>query len=159
MPTKPHDEALLRRAIAVAASARAHGNHPFGAILVDPDGKILLEAENTVVTERDATGHAERKLMSMASQRLEPALLARSTIYTSTEPCAMCAGSIYWVGVRRVVYGLAERDLLALTGFHEHNATFDLPCRTVFAAGQRPTEVIGPMLKDEAMAVHEGFWA
>jgi tRNA(Arg) A34 adenosine deaminase TadA len=127
-------------------------------ILVDPDGKILLEAENTVVTERDATGHAERKLMSMASRRLEPALLARCTMYTSTEPCAMCAGSIYWVGVCRVVCGLAERDLLALTGFHERNPTFDLPCR-VFAAGPRPTEVIGPMLRPEAMAVHEGFWA
>jgi hypothetical protein len=50
-------------------------------------------------------------------------------------------------------------ELLALTGFHEGNATFDLPCRTVFAAGQLPTEVIGPMLTDEAMAVHAGFWA
>ena len=90
MPTKPDDEILLRRAIAVAASARAHGNHPFGAILVDPDGAILLEAENTVVTERDATGHAERNLMSTASQRFEPALLARCTMYTSTEP-ARCA--------------------------------------------------------------------
>jgi tRNA(Arg) A34 adenosine deaminase TadA len=80
-------------------------------------------------------------------------------MYTSTEPCAMCAGSVYWVGVRRVVYGLSERELLALTGFHEGNPTFDLPCRTVFAADQLPTEVIGPMLTDEAMAVHAGFWA
>jgi tRNA(Arg) A34 adenosine deaminase TadA len=159
MPTKPDYEILLRRAIAVAAAARAHGNHPFGAILVDPDGTILLEAENTVVTERDATGHAERNLMSMASRRFESALLARCTMFTSTEPCAMCAGSVYWVGVCRVVYGLAERDLLALTGFHEGNPTFDLPCRTVFAAGQRPTEVLGPLLKDEAMVVHAGFWA
>jgi hypothetical protein len=62
------------------------------------------------------------------------------------------------VGVGRVVYGLAERDLLALTGAHAQNPTFDLPCRTVFAGGQRPTEVVGPLLTEEAKAVHAGFW-
>ena len=119
MPSKHNDDALLGRAIAVAAAARASGNHPFGAILVGPDGEVLLEAENTVTTERDATGHAERNLMSQASRRFDRQLLARCTMYTSTEPCAMCAGSVYWVGVRRVVYGLSEKDLLALTGLHE----------------------------------------
>ena len=158
MPIENDDERFLRRAIAVAAAARANGNHPFGAILVGPDGEVLLEAENTVNTERDATGHAERNLMSLASRSLDRALLARSTMYTSTEPCAMCAGSVYWVGVRRVVYGLSEKGLLALTGSHPDNPTFDLPCRSVFAGGQRPTEVIGPLLSEEAEAVHAGFW-
>ncbi len=152
------DETFLRRAIAVAARARANGNHPFGALLVGPDGAVLLEAENTVVTEHDATGHAERNLMTLASRRFPRELLARCTMYTSTEPCAMCAGSVYWVGVRRVVYGLAERDLLTLTGAHAENPTFDLPCRTVFAGGQRPTDVVGPLLTEEAKAVHAGFW-
>jgi tRNA(Arg) A34 adenosine deaminase TadA len=159
MTVEHDDEAFLRRAIAVAAAARANGNHPFGAILVGPDGQILLEAENTVTTERDATGHAERNLMSRASRLFDRHLLARATMYTSTEPCAMCAGSVYWVGVRRVVFGLSEKGLLALTGSHPDNPTFDLPCRTVFAGGQRPTEVIGPLLIEEARAVHEGFWA
>ena len=158
MPTEHDDESLLRRAIAVAAAARANGNHPFGAILVGPNGEMLLEAENTVTTERDATGHAERNLMSRASRQFDRQLLARCTMYTSTEPCAMCAGSVYWVGVQRVVYGMSEKDLLALTGSHADNPTFDLPCRTVFAGGQRPTEVIGPLLTEEARAVHEGFW-
>ncbi len=158
MPTSGQDEVHLRRAIAVAAAARAHGNHPFGAILVGPDGQVLLEAENTVTSERDATCHAERNLMSQASRRFDRRLLAGSTMYTSAEPCAMCAGSVYWVGVGRVVYGLAEKDLLILTGSHPDNPTFDLPCRTVFAGGQRPTLVVGPLLVDEARAVHEGFW-
>ncbi|MFO1070275.1 MAG: nucleoside deaminase [Geminicoccaceae bacterium] len=153
------DEAFLRRAIAVAAAARARGNHPFGAILVGPDGKVLLEAENSVTTGRDATAHAERNLMSAASQRFDRALLARSTMYTSTEPCAMCAGSVYWTGVRRVVFGLSERGLLQLTGSHPENPTLDLPCRTVFAGGQTATEVVGPLLAEEASAVHAGFWA
>jgi tRNA(Arg) A34 adenosine deaminase TadA len=158
MTSGHNDEALLRRAIEVAAAARAHGNHPFGAILVGPDGTVLLEAENTVTTEHDATCHAERNLMSQASRQFAPRLLASSTMYTSTEPCAMCAGSVYWVGVGRVVYGLSEKDLLALTGFHADNPTFDLPCRTVFAGGQRPTEVIGPLLTEESKVVHDGFW-
>jgi tRNA(Arg) A34 adenosine deaminase TadA len=158
MTSGHNDEALLRRAIEIAAAARAHGNHPFGAILVGPDGTVLLEAENTVTTEHDATCHAERNLMSQASQQFAPRLLASSTMYTSTEPCAMCAGSVYWVGVGRVVYGLSEKDLLALTGFHADNPTFDLPCRIVFAGGQRPTEVIGPLLTEESKVVHDGFW-
>ena len=59
----------LRTAIAAAQAARDHGNHPFGAILVDENNEVLLEAENTVVTGRDCTGHAETNLMRLASQR------------------------------------------------------------------------------------------
>lgn len=158
MSIRTEDEGFLRRAIEVAAAARGRGNHPFGAILVGPGRKLLLEAENTVTTGRDATGHAERNLMTLASQRFDRALLAQATMYTSTEPCAMCAGSVYWVGVRRVVFGLSEKALLAMTGAHPENPTFDLPCRIVFAGGQVRTEVVGPLLEDEAAAVHEGFW-
>ena len=70
----------------------------------------------------------------------------------------MCAGAIYWAGIGRLVYGLGERELKALTGDHAENPTLDLPCRTVFAAGQRRVEVIGPLLADEAAALHEGAW-
>jgi tRNA(Arg) A34 adenosine deaminase TadA len=70
----------------------------------------------------------------------------------------MCAGAIYWAGIGRVVYGLSEHRLKAMTGNHVENPTLDLPCRTVFAAGQRPVEVIGPLLEDEAAAIHFGVW-
>lgn len=151
-------EALLRRAIAVSVRARANGNHPFGAILVDADGAVLLEAENRVVSEGDATRHAELVLMSAASRAFPPARLAASTLYTSCEPCAMCAGSAYWAGVGRVVYGMSEAALLALTGAHPDNATASLPCRAVLSSGQRPITVIGPLLEAEAQAAHDGFW-
>src|SRR5215831_5405116 len=100
----------LRAAIALAHSARAHGNHPFGALLADETGAVLLEAENTVVTERDCTGHAETNLMRLASRRFGQEQLASCTLYTSTEPCAMCAGAIHWGNVGRVVYALSEID-------------------------------------------------
>lgn len=70
----------------------------------------------------------------------------------------MCAGAIYWAGIGRVVYGLSEHRLRGITGDHPENPTLDLPCRQVFASGQRPTEVVGPLLEDEAEALHDGVW-
>ena len=151
-------EAFLRRSFDVARQARSHGNHPFGAILVDAAGKILIETENGFMPERDMTGHAERLLATQASRQLGSRALAGCTLYTSAEPCAMCAGAVYWAGIGRVVYGLSEHRLKAMTGDHPENPSLDLPCRTVFAAGQRKVEVIGPLLEDEAATLHVGVW-
>jgi tRNA(Arg) A34 adenosine deaminase TadA len=157
LPSLDH-EAFLQRAFAVASRARRHGNHPFGAILVSADGAVLMEVENGFMPARDMTAHAERLLATKASTELDSKILAGCTLYTSAEPCAMCAGAIYWTGIGRVVFGLTERRLKTMTGNHEENPTMDLPCRTVFAAGQRPVEVIGPLLEDEAAALHVGVW-
>ncbi len=150
----------LRTAITIARRARANGNHPFGALLVDDQNNLLLEAENTVNTEHDCTGHAETNLVRMASRRFDRALLETCTLYTSTEPCAMCAGAIHWSGIERVVFALSEDGLYAMTsdGTHLDNETMSLPCREVFARCVRPVEVIGPLIEDEAKVVHEGFW-
>ena len=153
------DPRHLAAAIAVARRARENGNHPFGAVLV-LDGQRVLEAENTVVTGRDRTGHAEINLVRLAEAdaSLTPERLIEATLYTSTEPCAMCAGAIYWTGIGRVVYGLAESELISMTGANPANPTLALPCREVFARGQRPVAVDGPLLYEQARAVHEGFW-
>jgi len=71
----------------------------------------------------------------------------------------MCAGAIYWSGIGRVVFALSEKGLLGYTGSHQENPTLDLPCREVFARGQRSVVVEGPFLEDEAGKVHEGFWS
>ena len=152
------DETFLRRCFDVARRARARGSHPFGAILVSPSGDVLLEAENGYLPERDMTAHAERLLATSASRAHRPEFLAGCTLYTSAEPCAMCAGAAYWAGIGRVVYGLSERRLKAMTGAHDENPTLDLPCREVFARGQRHVEVVGPLLEDEAAALHDGAW-
>ena len=107
---------------------------------------------------RDMTAHAERLLATRASRELGAEILADCTLYTSAEPCAMCAGAIYWVGIGRVVFGLSERRLKVITNNHSENPTLDLPCRIVFAAGQRPVEVMGPLLEDEAAALHADAW-
>jgi tRNA(Arg) A34 adenosine deaminase TadA len=157
--TKPDDESLLRRAFDVARRSRLGGDHPFGSVLAGPDGAVLMEQGNGFTSEgHDMTAHAERLLASRASRTYGAAMLADCTLYTSAEPCAMCAGAIYWAGIGRVVYGQGERDLKALTGAHAENPTLDLPCRTVFAAGQRAVAVVGPMLEDEAAALQADFW-
>lgn len=68
----------------------------------------MPEAENTVVTEHDVTGHAELNLVRRASMRFEVETLEGVTLYTSTEPCAMCSSAIYWSGIGRVVYALGS---------------------------------------------------
>ncbi len=154
---KTHED-YIRLTLDIARAARAAGNHPFGAILVGPDGAVLMEAGNAHGDAGDRTGHAERVLMTRASGAYSAAFMAGCARYTSAEPCAMCAGSAYWAGVGRVVYGLSEHDMGALIGPHPENLTMDLPCRVVLAAGQRSVEVIGPLLEDECRAVHDGFW-
>jgi tRNA(Arg) A34 adenosine deaminase TadA len=150
---------FLRKAFDVAARARDAGDHPFGSILVGPDGAVLMEQGNGFTAEgRDMTAHAERLLASRSKVYDKP-FLARCTLYTSAEPCAMCAGAIYWAGIGRVVYGQTETSLKAMTGDHPENPTLDLPCHLVFAAGQRHVEVVGPLLEDEAAALQADFWA
>jgi tRNA(Arg) A34 adenosine deaminase TadA len=152
------DQTFLRLAIDVARQARAGGNHPFGAILVGPDGVVLMEAANAHGDAGDRTAHAERVLMTRASLAYSAEFLSRCTMYASAEPCAMCAGAAYWAGIGRVVYGLSEHEMRDIIGPHPENLTMDLPCRTVLSAGQRKIEVIGPLLEEEARAVHDGFW-
>jgi tRNA(Arg) A34 adenosine deaminase TadA len=152
------DEALLRRAFAVADKARQAGDHPFGAILVGPDGTVLMEQGNGYTSEGgDPTAHAER-LLATRAKAYDVAFLARCTLYSSAEPCAMCAGAIYWSGIGRLVYGQSEADLKLATGDHPENPTLALPCRIVFATGQRAVEVVGPMLEQEAAALQRAFW-
>jgi len=152
------DEEFLRRSFDVARRAMAQGNHPFGAILVDAGGNVLIETENGYMPARDRTAHAERLLATQACRSLDAETLRSATLYSSAEPCAMCAGAIYWAGIGRVVYGLSERRLRVITGNHPENPTLDLPCRAVFEGGQRGTEVIGPLLEDEAAGLHAGVW-
>jgi len=156
---RPYDETLLRRAFDVARRAREAGDHPFGSVLADGEGKLLMEQGNGFTSEgRDRTAHAERLLASRAARAHDLPFLAQCTLYTSAEPCAMCAGAIYWACIGRVVYALSEHRLRGVTGNHPENPTLDLPCREVFASGQRPTEVVGPLLEDEAEALHDGVW-
>ena len=153
-------EFYLRRCIEISRQSRAGGNTPFGALLVDSEGNIVMEQGNIEITENICTGHAETTLAARASHVFSKDFLWTCTLYTTAEPCAMCAGAIYWANIGRVVYGMTEKRLLQLTGSDEQNPTFDLPCREVFARGQKDIQVIGPIaaVEEEAAEVHIGYW-
>ncbi|UCZ82945.1 nucleoside deaminase [Pseudomonas sp. L5B5] len=153
------DLQLLRQSIELAEAAKARGRHPFAALVADRDGKVIASAgNNSMPPEGDPTQHAELAAAAMAAKVLSPQDLGQCTLYTSAEPCCMCSGAIYWTGIGRVVYALSEHALLGLTGDHPENPTFSLPCREVFARGQRQIPVFGPMLEEEAAQAHVGFW-
>jgi tRNA(Arg) A34 adenosine deaminase TadA len=146
------DASYIRRAIDLARQAREHGNHPFGALLV-ADDQIVLEAENTVISQRNPTHHAEMNLVQGAWRSLPAELIGRSTLYTSTEPCPMCTGAIFWSGIRRVVFSLPALDLGEMS-----DDKFCGPCQALFDRADTRTEVIGPILAEEGRQVHLGFW-
>ena len=147
----------LRRANEVARRALAAGHHPFGAVLVAADGESVLMEQGNV----DAVNHAEAVLARDAAARFDAQTLWTFTLVTTVEPCAMCAGTQYWAHIGRLVYGMSERRLLEMTGNHAENPTLDLPCREVFARGQKAVQVIGPVAEVEAeiAALHRDFWS
>lgn len=157
-PAPPHDLLIahLRAANEVGRAAMAAGHHPFGALLVGPDQRTVLMTQGNV----DTVNHAESTLVRRAAEQYSPAFLWQCTLYTSVEPCCMCAGTAYWAHIGTVVFGMTERDLLAATLDHPENPTLDLPAADVFARGQKPVRLIGPVaeVRDEVLALQRAFW-
>ena len=148
-------EAHMREAFAIARRARAHGNRPFGALLVAANGAVLAAAENTQVTDEQVFAHAELNLLQRAVREFTPDVLATSTLYTNAEPCAMCAGAIFWSGVSRLVYGLSGDKLHQMSGFSPQMLVAS--ARDILARAGRQVEIIGPIFETEAEAlVREG---
>eukprot|EP00931_Biecheleriopsis_adriatica_P013304 TRINITY_DN114668_c0_g1_i1.p1 TRINITY_DN114668_c0_g1~~TRINITY_DN114668_c0_g1_i1.p1 ORF type:complete len:190 (-),score=24.98 TRINITY_DN114668_c0_g1_i1:188-757(-) len=159
-PPAPRDVIhFLREANVVAAEAASEGKHPFGAVLVGPgeNGQEVLLQQGNISTVR----HAESTLAQRAFDLLPFSKLQQCVLYTTFEPCAMCAGALYWAGIGGVVYGASEDELKKLTGNHPENPTLALPCREVLAAGQRQTLVHGPVpeLHEEILQQHRDFWS
>ena len=147
--------ANIRAANEVALDAAVHGHHPFGAVLVGPDHRILMRQGNI-----NTVRHAETELARRAAEAYPPEFLWTCTLVSTGESCAMCAGTLYWANIGRLVYGYEEAQLLALTGDHPENPTMRLAARTVLGSGQKKIEVHGPFpeLEDELLAPHRDFW-
>jgi len=147
----------MRLALREAERAWEHDDVPIGAVVVR-DGEVVAAAHNERELRQDPTAHAEIIALREAARAVGSWRVLDAVLYVTLEPCAMCAGAIYWAGIGRVVYGLAETELLEIAGQNPANPTLALPCREVFARGQRPVIIHGPLLTDAARAVHDGFW-
>lgn len=139
----------MRLAIDASRAAVQRGDEPYGATLVGPDGQVLMVAQNNQNTTRDCTGHAEMVLVRRAQAELGPGALRGATVYASGEPCAMCAGAMYWAGVEHVVYAAAQPDMAALLG----GRLLPQRCADLLGAAVPALPVTGGLLADEALAV------
>lgn len=157
--TSPSREQIVRhllRSNEVAKRAISIGCHPFGAILVAPDHETVLIEQCNI----DTVNHAEAELARIAARNFPPEYLWHCTLYTSVEPCCMCAGTAYWANIGRVVFGLTEAELLQATGNHTENPTMSVPSRYVFDHCQKAVDLIGPVPEviPEVAALQRDFW-
>ena len=152
------DGAYLRQAIAWSQVARERGNRPFGAIVVAADGRVLAEAWCNTAETGDCTGHAETNAVRQLGSAVDRKTLANATLYSSAEPCVMCAGAIFWSNIGRVVFGIDAVSLRVFRGERPEQRDAELSCRDVFDASPHPIECVGPALIDEARLAHQGFW-
>lgn len=147
----PRDATAMEFAIEASRSALESGNEPYGAALVAPSGEILHVAGNQQHTSGDCTAHAEMVVVREATARYGLARLAEATVYASGEPCAMCAGALYWAGVRRVVYAASSPLMAEVMG----GELLPVRCADVLAGATRPVRVDGGFMAAEAVDVLE----
>jgi tRNA(adenine34) deaminase len=106
--TAEQDRRGMRAALAQAQLAAKRGEVPVGAVVVDARGRLLAQARNAVVRLADPTAHAELLALRAAAKRVRSERLVGATLYTTLEPCPMCAGAIVLARVARVVYGARD---------------------------------------------------
>ncbi len=151
-PPTETDEQHIRDALSLARESVDAGNTPYGSLLVR-DGTVIKRSQNTTLTANDITAHPELKLARWAARELTPEQAAETTMYTSTEPCEMCATGIYYAGLGRVVFSVSTGALAAL---RESDPGFT--CQAVIEAKGGNTQVDGPVLEAEGLAIHEEFY-
>ena len=141
-------ESHMRTALALAREAADRGDRPFGSVLVRDDSVVMSES-NRVLTENDIRRHPELHLAYRACRELDPDERAETVMYTSTEPCPMCAGGMASAGFARVVYSVGSDELAALTGG-------ELSVRSAEIL-DGVTAVIGPVLNEAGRQIHRDF--
>ena len=146
------DEIFMKKAIELSALAVAHGNEPFGAVLVK-DGEIAFTNENQIYTRTDPTFHAEAGLIRRFCAETQITYLSDYTLYSSCEPCFMCCGAMVWVKLGRLVYGASDRDLCEILG-EEGSDCAEL----VFRHSPFRPSVTQGVLREEALAVLAGYF-
>lgn len=142
-----NDEVFMKRAIELSALAIAHGNEPFGAVLVK-DGEIVFENENQIYTRHDPSFHGEMGLLRRFCEETGISNLSEYTLYSSCEPCFMCSGAMVWMRLGTLVYAASNIDLENILGKEGCNCS-----AMVFEHSSHAPKVRSAVLRDEACAV------
>lgn len=146
-------EAHVERALELAREAAARGDHPYGSVLVRAtDGERLMAARNAVVTAGDVRRHPELTLAYRAAREFSPDQRAGLVLYTSTEPCPMCAAGVAEAGIGAVVHSVSAETHADLRG----DESF-LRSATVYDGLGSPVRVAGPVSPDAGAAVHREY--
>ncbi len=102
-----NDEEFMREALAQAEAAREEGEVPVGAVVI-LDGGLIARGRNAVIGSSDPTAHAEIVALREAARVVGNYRLTSATVYSTLEPCAMCAGAIVHARIARLVYGARD---------------------------------------------------
>ncbi|TKA81759.1 hypothetical protein B0A55_01140 [Friedmanniomyces simplex] len=157
-PSRAQTESAIEACLVVQRRGVQMGKQPFAAVLVSPDNETVLLSHSNL----DHVNHAESSLARLASSHYTQEYLWQCTLYTTWEPCAMCAATIYWANIGRVIYAASEEQLAELTGQgNEKNMTMAMPCRKVLEGSQKDVEILGPLerLDRKVMEESDGYWA
>lgn len=149
--TEDH-ERFMKECIDLAKQAMEQGDPPFGSVLVR-NGEVIAGDHNRTASENNFMLHAELNILEDALQEFGPGVFPECTLYSSNEPCPMCAGAIYWSGVRNIIYGMSGKTLMDIRGWGLHASGHE-----VMMQGTDVVTVVPGILADEIQAIHEGFW-
>ncbi len=143
-----NDQEFMREALAQAEAAREEGEVPVGAVVI-LDGTVIARGRNAVIKSSDPTAHAEIVALREAARAVGNYRLTGATVYSTIEPCAMCAGALVHARIARLVYGAKDPKAGAV------ETHFGI-CTTDFLNHQVSVE--GGILEDECRRVLQSFF-
>ena len=149
--TETHEK-FMKECIDLAKQAVARGDPPFGSVLVR-EGTVIAMGHNRTASEGNFMLHAELNILADALKNFGPDVFSQCTLYSSNEPCPMCAGAIYWSGVRGVIYGMSGNTLMEIRGWGLHASGHE-----VLLQGTDDVVVVGGVQEEKGRELHDNFW-
>ncbi|WP_341526710.1 nucleoside deaminase [Nostoc sp. UHCC 0302] len=129
----------------LALTEAKKGDAPYGAVIVK-DNEVVAAAHNTVSRDSDPSAHAEINVIRSLTAKIKNPALEGYSIYTTGEPCPMCATACIWTGLSEIVYGASIQDLISL-----NQSQINISCEEVIAKSFRKIKVIKGVLKNECL--------
>lgn len=139
-------EHYMRLALAEAKK----GETPYGAVIVK-EHELVAVAYNTVAQDNDPSAHAEINVIRHLTAKLKNPSLIGYSIYTTAEPCPMCAAACIWTGISEIIYGVSIQDLISIKQLQ-----IDISCEQLIAKSFRQIPVMGGVLRPECLALFSG---